>query len=66
MRCSDSFPSGWVRHRRIRHSMDDLIPLREYCDREQISYRGGISRCLNRRVIAYRLQHRWYVFVKKP
>lgn len=54
------FP-GHPKFRRIRHSMDELIPLSEYCQNAHITRASGMNRIGKERIWGYKICGRWYV-----
>ena len=59
-------PSGLVRHRKIKHAMSNLESVKVFAQRNFYTVDGAIKLIRERKIIGYKIGHRWYVVRLMP
>lgn len=52
-----------LKYRRVRHPLNELIPLAQYAAENFLSMSGARDRIDKGKVIAYKIQGKWYVWL---
>lgn len=55
------FPKGEIKHRRIRHSLNELVSLKQYCNTHNYSHSAVLNQVFTGKIIAYKICGRWWV-----
>lgn len=60
----NDFPYWWAKCKRVKHDLSRMQLATEYAKANNLHISTVVYRIIKRKIVGYKLQGRWYVFLK--